>query len=416
MNELFNKLYELLDTENYDEARQIVEKSIQNIALLEPIEKLQIETNLYGFLTDIGIESQNEEDLNSAISFFETNEKKLEEFITKSSYYYNLANAKSGLSKIFYSRNKGVHSISVTKEKLQEPINLYWLAYKTIDQNDKSLLNQILINLSNSLVTVNRIVEGLQFLDLVLKEEPNFPQALISRADNLNYLSVVTNCSTTISLYYHIYLSYDNGIKTKTLPPTILTRCEAHKNEAVKTIENYGFNISNLDKENEETTKEYNQHSDFRKYCIDNFLTLNEHGIYCKCISDSKDDIQIGVKQGVFKTELVPQVELLLNRIKSEFGFARLMFYKSNVDDIFDYDVRFSELLDGEIINSQTEYIRTSFRICYGILDKIALGICKLYSLESKLIHFHSFWDDKKRRIELDKIKNIHQVIFYDQV
>ena len=89
------------------------------------------------------------------------------------------------------------------------------------------------------------------------------------------------------------------------------------------------------------------------------------------------------------------------------------MFYKSNVDDIFDYDVRFSELLDGEIINSQTEYIRTSFRICYGILDKIALGICKLYSLESKLIHFHSFWDDKKRRIELDKIKNIHLNALY---
>lgn len=413
MEELFKYLYHLLDQEQFDEARQLIQQTLQDTSSLDTKKKIFFEAQLYGFLIDIGCESDSENDLNSAISFLETNEALLQTVMTKSSYYYNLANAKHGLGKIFYSQNRGVHSITTTKEKLQEPINLYWLAYKTIDSKDKSLTTQILINLSNSLITVSRIVEGLQFLDIVLKQKPNFPQALISRGDNLHYLSEVTNCSVTIALFTQIYKSYDNGILTNALPPSILKRCEFGKEEALKTIHSYGFDTSNLTKEIEETEKEYNEHSDFRKFCLDNFLTLNEHAIYCNCVAAEKDDLQIGVPQGTFKGNLVPKLELLLNRMKSEFSFARWMFYKSNTEEAFDSDVKFSELLDGEIINSQTEFLRTSYRICYGILDKIALGICKLYDLDSKRIFFETFWDEIKRRAELDKVKNIHLNALY---
>jgi hypothetical protein len=413
MDDLFKYLYSLLDQEQFDEARKIIEQTLQDISSLEAEKKIFVEAQLYGFLIDIGCESGNEDDLKSAISFFETNETALEKVVTKSSYYYNLANAKHGLGKIFYANNRGVHSIATTKDKFQEPINLYWLAYKTIDTKDQSLTTQILINLSNSLITVSRIVEGLQFLDIVLKQQPNYPQALISRGDNLHYLSQVTNCSVTIALYTQIYKSYDNGILTNSLPPSILKRCEYHKEEAIKTIHSYGFDTSNLNKEIEETEKEYNQHSDLRKFCLDNFLTLNEHAIYCNCVAAEKDDLQIGVPQGTFKGNLVPKLELLLNRMKSEFSFARWMFYKSNTEEPFDNDVKFSELLDGEIINSQTEFLRTSYRICYGILDKIALGICKLYNIDSKRIFFETFWDEPKRNGELNKVKNIHLNALY---
>lgn len=402
-----------MDEEKFDEAREIISQTLQDNSTLEPGEKLFLEAHLYGFLIDIGCENGNEEDLNSAISFFETNETVLESILTKSSYYYNLANAKHGLGKIFYSKNRGVNSITITKDKFQEPINLYWLAYKKIDNKDKSFITKILINLSNSLITVSRIVEGLQFLDIVLKQQPKFPQALISRGDTLHYLSEVTNCSVTIALFTQIYKSYDNGILTNLLPPSILNRCEYNKQEALKTIQSYGFDISNLNKEIAETEEEYNKHSVFRKFCLDNFLTLNEHGIYCSCVAAAKDDLQIGVSQGAFKGNLVPKLELLLNRIKSEFSFARWMYYKSNTEDPFDNDVKFSELLDGEIINSQTEFLRTSFRICYGILDKIALGICKLYSIDIKRIFFETFWDESKRSEELNKFNNIHLNALY---
>jgi len=407
MDDLKDFLHFLLDTEQFDKARQIVEDSLIEVSKSISENKLFQQIELYGFLVDIGCDTETENDITTAIKFFEGNEKELEGIITKSSYYYNLANAKHGLSKIFYSKNRGVHSISICKEKFQEPISLYWMAYKQCD-GDTFLLNKILINLSNSLMTVSRIIEALQMLDIVLKNKPTFPQALISRGDNLDHLSNVTNCSVSVALFTQIYSSYQKGIDTNSLPPTILERSENAKSEAIRTIESYGFSISDLDKEIEETKKEYGNHTTFRKFCIDNFLTLNEHSIYCNCVVTNKDELQIGIPNVIFKGELLPKLELLLNRIKSEFAFARWNYYKSNTEEAFDYDVTFSELLEGEIINSQTETLRTSYRICYGILDKIALGICKLYNVEGGNIFFERFWNDKQRKETLQKQRNIH--------
>jgi hypothetical protein len=407
MDDLKDLLHFLLDTEQFDKARQIVKDSLVEISKSTSENKIFQQIELYGFLVDIGCDTGTENDISTAIKFFEDNENELEAIITKSSYYYNLANAKHGLSKIFYSNNKGVHPISICKEKFQEPISLYWMAYKQC-VNEEPLLNQILINLSNSLVTVSRIIEALQMLDIVLRNNPISPQALISRGDNLNYLGSVTNCSLSVSLFTQIYSSYQRSLQTNSLPPAILERSKNGMIEAISRIESYGFSVSDLDKEIAETKKEYGNHTTFRKFCIDNFLTLNEHSIYCNCVVTTKDELQIGIPNMIFKGELLPKLELLLNRIKSEFAFARWNYYKSNTEDAFDYDITFSELLEGEIINSQTETLRTSYRICYGILDKIALGICKLYNVEGGNIFFERFWNDKQRKEVLERQRNIH--------
>jgi len=412
--QLLNKLNQLLNEEKFDDAIKLIDETFKSVSFGTAAESLFLKLELYGFLIDIGCESQNENVLHESIKFFEANEGQILTCISKSSYYYNLANAKHGLGKIFYFNNKGVHPIKTVKDKFQEPIKLYWLAYKNISETDKNLFLQILINLSNSLVYASRIVEALQFLDMVLTIAPNFPQALISRGNNLDYLSTITNCSVTTSLYTQIYRSYDNGIKTNTLPPSILNRSIQHREQALNTIKKHGFNIKDIEKEIEESEKEFDNHTIFRKYCIINFLTLNEHSIYCNCVATEKDDLQIGVKHGMFKGDIVPQLELLLNRIKSEFALSRWLYYQSlETKSPVEYDTRFTELLDGEVINSQTELQRTSFRLCYGLLDKIALGICKLYNLNSKRIHFETFWDELKRNEQLNQIKNIHLNALY---
>lgn len=412
--QLFNKLSQLLNTEKFNDAIELIDQTFKSVSIGTGADSLRLKIELYGFLIDIGCEGQNENVLHEAIKFFEANEEQILSCITKSSYYYNLANAKHGLGKIFYFNNRGVHPIKTGKEKFQEPIKLYWLAYKNISQKDKALFFQILINLSNSLVNTSRIVEGLQFLDMVLTIAPNFPQALISRGDNLDYLCSVTNCSVTISLYAQIYRSYDKGIKTNTLPPSILSRSIQNREGTLKKIKKYGFNVKDIEREIQESEKEFDNQTDFRKYCINNFLTLNEHGIYCNCVATEKDDLQIGVIHGMFKGDIVPQLELLLNRLKSEFALSRLLYYQSLEREApVEYDTIFTELLDGEVINSQTELQRTSFRLCYGLLDKIALGICKLYNLDSKRIHFETFWDEKKRNGQLNQIRNIHLNALY---
>ena len=411
--ELRNKLHLLLNSEKFEDAIMLIHEKLKNVVSLGP-ETIMLKTELYGFLIDIGCESLNESVLHEAIKFYESNEIRLEEHITKSSFYYNLANAKNGIARIYWSKNPQVPPISISKSIFQDSINLYWLAFKYYKSTNKYSLFQILINLSNALVDSNRFVEGLQLLDMVLRAEPLFPQALISRAGHLHRLSILTNCSVTTALYSQIYGSYDKGINTGTLPPSILNRSLFGRDESLNTIKEQGFDLADIEKEIEESEKEFSSHSPFRQYCILSFLTLNEHSIYCNCNATKKDNLTIGVKHGMFKGEIVPQLELLLNRMKSEYALSRWLYYQSLNEQItVEYDTMFSELLDGEKINSHTELRRASFRFCYGILDKIALGICKIYGLPNERIHFETFWEETTRSQKLNQVRNIHLNALY---
>ena len=417
---LSNKLHSLLDAGKFIEARKLIYSELDKLKGKTTKASFLKSAELYGFLIDVGCESKNETDLKKAISFMETCESEIGQFISKQSFYYNLANAKHGLSSVYIETNRGIPNLKVISEKIQPPINLYWLAYKHLENDDENnLKNEILINLSNSLMDAGRIIESIQFLDWVLRGSPEFPQALISRGDALKYVSIATNCHYTGSLFFEMYRSYSEGIKTKRLPVHVLESSIYKREQAKNTIEAFGFDVSKMGNEITETTKEFNAHNDYRRFCLTNFMTLNEHAIYCGCVSAEKDDLAIGVTFARFKGAIVPKLELLLNRLKSEFSLARWLFYQSRNNEVqFDDSVLFSELLDEEVINPHTEMLRTSFRICYGILDKIALGICKFYNLskDDEVIYFERFWNPGKKSDRWEKLsqkKNIHLNALY---
>ena len=69
----------------------------------------------------------------------------------------------------------------------------------------------------------------------------------------------------------------------------------------------------------------------------------------------------------------------------------------------------FTELLNYEVLGVPIEKLRTSFRLCFGILDKIAVAICRLYDLKPKgQIYFQNFWrlDEDGRRERFESIKS----------
>jgi tetratricopeptide (TPR) repeat protein len=413
-NKISNEVNVLLNKGNYNAARDIVEKELQKITVNSNI---LWTAELYGLLIDIGCESNTENDLNQAIDFMLKSEQKLGIHVKKASFYYNLANAKHGLSTIFLSKNHGVQNLENIKVNLQEPINYYWLAYKHLDsKNQKDLKFQILINLSNCLLDVGRLVEAINFLDLVLRNKPDYPQALMARGNTLNLISTVTNSSLTVNLFIQMYKAIDDAIKTNLLPEPFKRNAINKRASVLSKIQSYGFDIDDINKEISESLKESLSHSRARKFAIENFLTLNEHALYCNCNVSGKDDLQLGVSFAILKGEIIGKQELLLNRLKSEFALARHLFYQSRNKSKIDFDSGFSELLDGEIITPKTEMLRSSFRLSYGILDKIALGICKLYDL-SKVddsILFEAFWKkDNKRWEKLNGLKNYHLSALY---
>lgn len=124
-------------------------------------------------------------------------------------------------------------------------------------------------------------------------------------------------------------------------------------------------------------------------------------------------------------------MEHYLNRIKSEFTTSRLLFYRSlsgeNEDwEIFQDEVVYTELFENEIIDINSEMLRSSYRLCFGILDKIAEAICELFDLahEKEKIYFESFWrprgknlhpKQKERWEKINSIENPSLLALYSQ-
>lgn len=97
--------------------------------------------------------------------------------------------------------------------------------------------------------------------------------------------------------------------------------------------------------------------------------------------------------------EYIPKNELLVNRLKAEFCWARLQFYQATCDtarrwDLYEQGVTYTELFEDEVIGMRQEMLRSAFRHCFGVLDKIAAGIAGLFGAADpgECLYFESFW------------------------
>ncbi|MDM1085778.1 LA2681 family HEPN domain-containing protein [Myroides odoratimimus] len=410
MERKFKLITEYLDSGSYSLARELIYFELQN-----PKNNIFIQSKLYGFLIDLGRESRTLDDVKQGINFLEENETELKKYITYSSYCYNLANAIGYCNYDFCENNPEIHSLEICGTNFQKPIDLYWSAYNTTKDIDVLKL-KISINLANSLTYNFRYIEAIQILDGVLKIDPNFPEAIISKADHLfMYGVILKSCQSTPSLLAEIYLLYEKALKINTLPIHIETACKEKIQHVVRLLNNDNFSIDRTIKEIEISKLEFKSHSHYRKFSLNNYLTLNEHSIFCNCIESSLDDLYIGFDGVIIKNDIIPKLELLLNRIKSEFGLVRYNYYKSqcDIEEVFNDDIIFYKHNNNEVTDFSSELLRSSFRTCYGILDKIALGICKLYDINNGVIYFERFWNDKDKKQILASKKNIHLNALY---
>lgn len=141
--------------------------------------------------------------------------------------------------------------------------------------------------------------------------------------------------------------------------------------------------------------------TEFRQWCIKENLTLNIHGMYCPCIANERDNLTLF--ESVISSQNILQYEQYLNRIKAEFSLVRALYYEAKFTDssILDFESCYSELYEQEIINIGSEKLRTCFRLCFSILDKLAVFLCQYFLLNIKgHVYFHNFWKDNKTDLE----------------
>lgn len=426
---LIKKVEELFLRGEFDLAYSKIKERLATLETCKTKNDYYLKLELAGFLIDIADVAQLEQAAIDGLQILTQEKENVKEFVPESNTEYNIGNAKSALFKIqrakplFEYRPKNITYLLESK-------NHYWKAYKSEIDIKSKFAAELLVNLANSLSNCGRVVESLQYYDLVIKNFPEHPEANASRGKELLWLNQLTGILTQ-NLLFQSMKGYEIALKATHIPFQLIEHWKGEV-ERIKTyLQKIGYDLNNSHIDKEETEKEYESLSDYRKFCINEKLTLSEHSLYCNCLGARRDDLGICQPSEPMGGEYIPSMEKILNRLKSEYTFARLLYYYSTIDKddgftSYDQEVVFTELYDAEYINNKSEMLRTSFRMNFGILDKIASAICYIYDLSDKNepIYFERFWNPKnknnsskqnERWEKINSIDNISLLALYTQ-
>lgn len=361
--------------------------------------------NLASFFVDLGHMSKKTNLSRKGLDLMTNYQEIFLEFVPASDFFYNYANAKSNFISVEDPFDLSFKNI----EELVEVKNYFWKAVKNnLKEGSKSL--KLLVNLSTALKRQFRLSESLRYYDIVNSQGLDIPQAQVNRSDTLKILKRVSN-NYSVKMLQEVIDGYKLASKSKSIPVSWSEYYEklslSHQDQLIKM----GLAVDNI--EPEATKQEYENLSGYRKFCVENHLTLSEHSLYCACAGSARDNLTIPLMHCSIGGEFIPKMEMVLNRLKSEFSLARRnyfeYFHPSQVDIELLHEDCFTELLNSELLGIPVEKLRTSFRLCFGILDKIALAICELYEIKPNgQIYFHNFWrlNDDGRRDMFEAIKN----------
>jgi len=384
--------------------------------------KFLILFNIASFFVDIGHMGNNKDASQLALKILEENEEKflsLDE-IDENIFYYNFGNAKSNFIDDFKSLDISNNLSFNDIEDLIELKTYYWKAIKYCQEQNMTVPPEYIVNLGNSLKRQFRLVEALKNYDNVNKLELDIPQSWINRSETLDLLNQMSY-TYTVSMLKEIKLGYENSILSNEIPKVWVDFYKNMIDKISMQIEEVLEREQISDEEHDKTNLqlEYSSLSQQRKFYLTHHLSLSEHGLYCKCNGSARDNLTIPTLTGLSGDYVIP-MEFVLNRLKSEFIFARQLYYDflhNNNDELIKYESCFSELHNDDILNIDIEKIRTSFRVCFGVLDKIGVAVCDLYELhpQNNIVYFQNFWqlDKDNRREKFEEVKTAGLLALY---
>lgn len=311
-----------------------------------------------------------------------------------------------------FSNIKTVYSI---EDCLGDAIKLYRESLKEIEGEfqTKNDIYNCRNNLAQHLSRTGRFVEALDFFEENIKMSPERWESLASYGDILHSFTESSLLPSTVSLHLNICEAYLKAIENKPHQNALpIINHHLNKNTAILSSYDCELNQDIIHKNRKEEYEEYSSLNEFRKFVLKNLLSLNEHSIYCKCKDSRIDNLKIGHLSGSKHLHHKNAIGLLdgyVNRILSEFGYSRFLYFNhvSGIS-ITPNDIEFSDIsVNMDELGYEIEQLRSSYRLIYGVLDKIMNGILVLYDLErNNEDYFESFFFQKKS--ELESKNNIH--------
>ena len=276
--------------------------------------------------------------------------------------------------------------------------NHYWKALK-LHPDDDNFAHQLRTNLGTTLRKSGRIAEALAAYDDVLASDPSFTMAHFQRGFALLALERLSGTVSTTQLQ-RARTDYVFVAHAADAAPGVRESAEKMRKYLTKHL---GNKAGSAAEQQDTLDEEARQHSAYRQFTLLHHVGLAEHGLYCHCNGARRDDLMVAAHRTPVTGDHIPRCELILNRLKAEFGTARLLYYEATHDHVWnphDEEITYADLFEGEQLSMRTELLRTSFRLCLGILDKIAHGICELYDVAEhhERLYFESFWRPAARK------------------
>lgn len=258
---------------------------------------------------------------------------------------------------------------------------------------------QIATNLANALSHVGRIVEALELWQAAMEIVPRFPMALGNHGRGLVYLAERTHDpGHQFLLARQGYFDLRGAVEAEPHPIA--------KDGFAELADRISQRLSE-DRLKQEI--ELNQHSlgsdsaevEYREWVLAERLflnPLNQLGTYSIAAVDPM--MLPGITQPISEG---PYYLGFFNQMKQEFASARYAFYRGISDTrphFSDRGVKLVDTLDYPVYSKNLEAVKDSFRVAYGLFDKIAFFVNHYFDLgiPDTKVTFRTIWYRKRQR------------------
>jgi hypothetical protein len=372
-----------------------------------------------GILIDVGSAMNDEKIVKEGVDLLEKDFEAIvrHEEIAPTAYY-NLANGKYALSRFMIMKDP--HIVSFKKSDLNIAINYY---RKALDFKLENIVltSQIWVNLGNCYDHLGRVVDALECYDQAINLKPDHGVALGNKGMALlRYASAAGEHEGTfiVEAYSLLIQALRLGV-----PPEIVNSFS----ELAKQIKEHFQDKGALDNPPKYPGYKIRSRSKierfFVEFCLRNKLYLNPCDFCQKCDAAIGDTVAIKTmiveknkrEKADLKNDTYLHLSGYLNQIKEDYVTARFLLILSRFRGLnlsfADRRVRIINTLDHSILNIRVHLMRTSFKVFYDTLDKIACFINEYLNLgvSPRAVSFRKIWyikNDFKKGIMRERIVN----------
>jgi len=408
----FNHIANLISQDNADGALKIIE----GLRSEYPEDRTFV-FNEPGVLIDIGSISKDARIVKDGIHKGELLLKTQLSDEQKAHMHYNIAN---GYQTLFSLKQYKKVSARLDNDKLQKA--KYHLRHALKSSPGPDLKARTLVNYGNCLDSLGRVLEALYCYDNALKINRNHSMAMGNRAMAKIFFANISG-AFQVKTYIEAYKDIESIIDREDLLSVGgYFACESFKRE-LKKIEGMFKDKSVLKKELKVKGKALKYASAFEKeyigFCREHKLFLNFHTGDHDDEESILDSAFIRIITAIDDDTTFYDLAKKLNDIKEDFLISKLLLVQSQYrqDDLtrISKKVAFVNTLDYANYNVYSALMKTAFRTCFNILDKIAFFINDYlgFKMRDSRIYFHTIWEDPKTKVVKEKIKSTENISLF---